>query len=553
MESEQPRSRWLWVAAALLLIIGASAYLRFEYLGRFSADRFEFGGDNAHHYNIARNIAHGRGAVTDFIFSYWFRHPSLPALSDFYPPGYHTSVAAAFVMFGESIHTARMTSLFWSLLSVVALFLLARELANAITGLIAAALWAINRTEIMHSVSVMAESQFAALFLLGAWLGVRAYHSNRLWMWALAAVVTGLAGITKGIAHPLFVALGLLALAGWYQKRWSFQHTFVIGAVLIVGYALPMIPWALETRAYFGKAMYSNSYFVLYADDWSRCVYETTPPTLTSYLREKGLAFALRARWHHLQQTLAIAPQAVSLGKWGLLAAVAGVILFQRFSAAFLLGLGLVYYAFLLLAAGGMFAWRERYLLPCLAIVCIFSARGLQWLLEQDYPRRWLRAVALLAVLLAGIQGVQQLTTLRPPQDRLRLETYERFADWSHVHVPTDAIFMGVLVQEIAYFTQRRAVMEPYSVAWNLHRMGMEKRSPSEFLHRNPEEIRRYDVTHVMIDLRTTSFEKLDQALEGFPGVSLDLIYRDADYPLSVYRITSAASAKSINHSGAAQ
>ena len=241
----------------LLIILALSVLVRVNYLGQFDSSRFEMMGDNAHHFNIAHNIAAGRGPVTDFIFSYWFRHPRIPAMSDFYPPGYHYCVAAAFKLFGESIATAKAVSLVWSLASIVAIYLFARAVFGRGVGVLAAAVWGFNRVEITHSVAVMAESQFNALFFFGAWIAVLAYRADRAWMWAITGLLAGAATLTKGLAYPLlFTALTMLVL-GWFKGRWPARRAATMLLLLFACYVVPQTYWAYQTKAYFGKPLFS--------------------------------------------------------------------------------------------------------------------------------------------------------------------------------------------------------------------------------------------------------------------------------------------------------
>ena len=67
----------------ILLIILVGLILRIYYLLRKTGDIFKsnLGGDSCYHYNVAQNIAEGIGPKTSFIFSYWFPHKSIPAVT----------------------------------------------------------------------------------------------------------------------------------------------------------------------------------------------------------------------------------------------------------------------------------------------------------------------------------------------------------------------------------------------------------------------------------------------------------------------------------------
>ena len=75
----------------ILTILLIGFFLRLYYLFTKTGNIFQanLGGDSCYHYNVALNISQGIGPKTSFIFSYWFPHESIPAVTDLYGPGYH--------------------------------------------------------------------------------------------------------------------------------------------------------------------------------------------------------------------------------------------------------------------------------------------------------------------------------------------------------------------------------------------------------------------------------------------------------------------------------
>src|SRR4051812_33885258 len=136
----------LWLIGAFVLLLTSSAYLRLAYLWSLTDDpnRINFGGDACHHYNIAWNIAHGRGPFTDFIFSFWFHHPALPALTDIYPPGVHYVLGICLTLFGDGYGTARWTCFVFGSVACLIVYLLSRRFLGRPLSLLAAAIVALN-------------------------------------------------------------------------------------------------------------------------------------------------------------------------------------------------------------------------------------------------------------------------------------------------------------------------------------------------------------------------------------------------------------------------
>lgn len=498
-------------------------------------------GDNAHHFNIAHNIAGGRGPVTDFIFSYWFRHPRIPAMSDFYPPGYHCSVAAAFNVFGESIATARVVSLAWSLASIVAIYLFARALFGRGIGVLAAAVWGLNRVEITHSVAVMAESQFNALFFLGAWMALLSYRSNRAWMWAITGLLAGAATLTKGLAYPLLFTAVILLAIGWYKSRWSVRRAVVMLVLLGACYTVPQAYWAYQTKVYFGKPLFSHGYSVMICNDWSKSTYRTMPPTVSEYIAENPPGYPIKTRLLHVGKTIHALPLAVTFGIPGAAIILLGAWLARGKKSAFIVGMGVMYYAFVLLAAGGNMAWRERYLLPPIALMCVLAgvavARAAGML-----PWRRRETLAWSAVVAATIAvGWFTLRVPPPPQELSRTLAYERLGVWLKANAPAGSPLMCMLVQDVFYATGHPCVMDATRSARNLARISIELRDASTYAHRSSEEARFYGVRYLVADPNVAEGETLENLADNLPGLTLERVYADSEYPLWLYEIRDTA------------
>lgn len=520
----------------LVIILAIGGAIRIRYLGQFDSARFEMMGDNAHHFNIAHNIAAGRGPVTDFIFAYWFRHSSIPAMSDFYPPGYHYSVAAAFLVLGESIETARTVSLLWSLVSIWALYMFACAVFGRGVGVLSAALWAFNRVEITHSVAVMAESQFNALFLLGAWMAVLSYRASRAWMWATTGLFIGAAALTKGLAYPLLFTAVLLLAASWLKGRHKLLHTAGMLILVSVCYALPQAYWAYQTKQYFGKPLFSHGYSVMISNDWAKSTYRTARPTLAEYLSENPGMYPLATRLRHIAKTLRALPLAVTYGIPGAFIVMLGVWLTRGKTTLFLVGTGVLYYAFVLLAAGGDMAWRERYLLPTIAFMCVIAGGALARftvLLPRSRPTAaWVAVIAVTTVV-----AWLTLHVPFPPQDLQRTMAYERLGVWLKTNDPSRSPIMCIFVQDVYYATGHPCVMDATRYAQTLARLSLETGDPQTYARRSTEEARYYRVHYLMVDPNISQGETFEGLAANLPGLTLERVYADSEYPLWLYAI----------------
>lgn len=528
----------LSAAIALAVILLIALGMRISYLKHFDYRSFEMAGDNAQHYNIAKNIALGRGPVTDFVTTFWFRHPTIPAMSDFYPPGFHISVAIAFICFDESIVVARSVAIAWSLASIAFMYLFASELRGRAIGLWASVFWAMNPVEITHAVAVMAESQFCALFLASLAVAAMAAKQSRPWLWGVSALLAGMAGVTKSLGYPLFVSVFVAMIYSTYSTKRGCRASLVSGVVMLSAFCLAILPWAIATYRYFGQPMYSNGSKLFLTIDWVQCIYETAPPTWRSFMEQAPPGFVWRTRLWHIWQTVASTPGSFAFGFVGVALCIAGIIVRRDIKSLSLVAVGILYYLFVLVAVYGYLSWRVRYLLPCFAMMCPLAAAPLCLILnckKLNMQRRWRFILITAGLLVLGV-----LVTKPPPPslDHHRIEAFERLGRWARQHLPADAVLMtGSLPQEINYYTQRRCVIDPYRVYLGAVRMGTEKRDLSIFANRAIDEIRYYDVDYLVIYPESPQTETIEGILSGFSSLRISEVYADDTGYLYVYKI----------------
>ncbi len=102
-----------------------------------------------------------------------------------------------------------LTSITFSLVVLVAVFLLGREAVSAPAGLAAAAALAIDRDAILWSIEGWREETFTAFSLLAVWLWLRTVRTPTTWAAGLAGVATGLACLTR-LTAPFMLAPAVL-------------------------------------------------------------------------------------------------------------------------------------------------------------------------------------------------------------------------------------------------------------------------------------------------------------------------------------------------------
>jgi 4-amino-4-deoxy-L-arabinose transferase-like glycosyltransferase len=231
----------------------------------------DLGGDPCHHFNLAVNIASGNGAVTNFIFSYWFNHFDLPALTDIYPPGTHIYIALFLKVFSKSFFIARLSVFIASLFTIYLGYRIGEKINGKITGLISAVFIAFNTTHIEHSVLVMTPVitllalQLFVLFMLS---------SKKLHFSILSGISLGWAALCQNGAIILYP----LAIIYFWILKISTKQKLVLVSFFSIFFLLTVIPWAYKTYIYFGSPLYTHMKYYPFINNFMDMMSSKTPP-----------------------------------------------------------------------------------------------------------------------------------------------------------------------------------------------------------------------------------------------------------------------------------
>lgn len=127
-------------------------------------------------------------------------------------------VAGIFRVVGASDAAAAAWPLLWSLISIVAAYLLGRDLADRRIGLVAAGLVAVAPLEVRLGMFLRPDAIVAPLIALSVWCALRAGRSERHTIrWALAAGV--LLGLGWSVRENAIFLAPVVAAAGWPKAR----------------------------------------------------------------------------------------------------------------------------------------------------------------------------------------------------------------------------------------------------------------------------------------------------------------------------------------------
>ena len=188
--------------------------------------------DEQHYHVLATNLVEGRG------FAFANGPTSLR------PPLYPTMVAGIWRLTGtRSLQAVRAVQIILSLLTVIAVFALAMELAGPRVAIAAAALTCFYPSLLLSNMLLLTETLFALLVTVAAWAVVRVVTRGSLLSAAAAGLVIGVAALTRSILWPFPAVLAVLVVA---TLQAPLRRRLAAAAVIVLAAGTVMAPWAVR-------------------------------------------------------------------------------------------------------------------------------------------------------------------------------------------------------------------------------------------------------------------------------------------------------------------
>lgn len=242
---DRARGFWICVAlflAALLVRIVLALQLPFPQLD-----------DPAGYIQLARNIASGRGLVSDVLWSYWVSFPAVTHPSnEFWLPLASWLMAGSIRVLGDTLFAAQLPGILAGSLLVPLTYGIGRALwpAQRRWAVLAAALLVPNAALVYQSVSADSSALYTLLAVLTLFLGAQAIDRQRISWGLLAGLLCGLSYLTRSHGLLLPAAIGLIALIRLWRRP-----PLLIGfiAALACGFFALVVPWWLRNQAVFGS------------------------------------------------------------------------------------------------------------------------------------------------------------------------------------------------------------------------------------------------------------------------------------------------------------
>ncbi len=186
----------------------------------------ELHGDEGQYWDAARSLADGRG------------YPGSAR-----PPAYPLFLAAAIRLAGPSFQAARLLQIPLSLAVVALVFDLTWRRFGSTAACWSGLLAALSPTLIHYTHYLWAETLLAALLLLALRVLDAFASTGRRSLLLLAGVVVGLATLTREMCLAWVPFLGL-----WIALRPRPMRRLSNVALLLLGVALPILPWTLRNH-----------------------------------------------------------------------------------------------------------------------------------------------------------------------------------------------------------------------------------------------------------------------------------------------------------------
>jgi 4-amino-4-deoxy-L-arabinose transferase-like glycosyltransferase len=231
-DSGRVRLRWLLLGALavrLACAVGVSAFLDYDPAEEFYDD-------------LARHLLAGHGYV--------IHEEAAPSL--YRPPLYPLLLAGVFRVCGaEAQLPVFALQMGFDLISVLLVFLLARDLLGRPAAVVATALYGLYPFPAYYAVRLLTESLFTMLLLAGVYAATRGIRSGS-WRWlGLAGAALGLATLSRfSVFYGIFLLAALVpALSGGTRRAWG-------GAAIMLGVALLAIaPWTARNHLVSGRTI----------------------------------------------------------------------------------------------------------------------------------------------------------------------------------------------------------------------------------------------------------------------------------------------------------
>jgi 4-amino-4-deoxy-L-arabinose transferase-like glycosyltransferase len=434
-------------AAALLVRLWLALQLPFPQLD-----------DPASYIQAARNLATGRGLVSDVLWNYWVSFPAVthPG-NEFWMPAASMIMAGSLRLFGDTLLAAQLPGLIAGSLLAPLVYVMGRALwpNQRRWSVLAAILIVIGAVPVYQSDSADSSAVYTLLATLALFSGALAIDRRSLRWMALAGVLCGLSYLTRSHALLLLAALGLISLIALRRepKLW-----LKLMAALGLSFAVFFGVWSLRNLNVFGAIQPASLTTAAAARNYGEWFNYADLPSWTKLLAD-GPGPIVKARLNGLWYCLGVI--VLSTFPYGLVGLP--VVLFRKeslfrvfavYGVALLLGSSLI---FTVPSLTGSFYHSIGLYAVWAALGCVYA---LKYLYER--PRARVLAVAGYALIVGLMVGQSALAwSSAIAASRAQGQQFAAIARWLQSNVPAGEPIITTQANSLNYATGYPALTLP--------------------------------------------------------------------------------------------
>ncbi|MFC2154785.1 ArnT family glycosyltransferase, partial [Candidatus Altiarchaeota archaeon] len=260
-----------------LIILFVGIFLR---SWAFATVRFHhLEGDPITYLELADNILKGRGPVVEYVWTYWFRHPTITHPDDWWAaPLYPYTIALVQPLVGNPFYSGKLVSLLFGVLTLPLVYLVGEKFFDKGTGLLAMFLLALTPQHIFNSGVIMREALTGFLVLLFSYFFLQARMDGKRAYWISSGLLGGVMCLSRYTCIPILLAVMLYTLID-YRKNLPWKNILIFLSIVFI----ILLPWGVYTWNYFGSPFYSNALHKKYVEYWRVAMFEEEPPTFIDY------------------------------------------------------------------------------------------------------------------------------------------------------------------------------------------------------------------------------------------------------------------------------
>jgi hypothetical protein len=519
-----------------ILLVGF--FLRLYYLFKKTGNIFQanLGGDSCYHYNVALNISQGIGPKTSFIFSYWFPHKSIPAVTDLYGPGYHYFLSL-FLLIKDEFISLRISSLLVGMCSILLAYFIGKKIHSTLLGYLSALIICFNFFHIENSAVLMREN-FNLLLVQLFFLNLFYLNKNKLYF-ALIGFIIGYSAMTSSIWIILSIILIFYIIVNFEIKKIDiFFNIFVA----LIFFLITIFPWAKISLDYFGKILFSYTSYYPYINDWGLMMSERGLPNVSNFWTEIDIFKYIKTHFYWgitnlYKFCLMLFPTFIFPVSFILIPLILIGSYKLKSNGYLLLLFTILYFLALLFGSYGMkgVLW-PRHFMPFLASTSILMAYGFIFiyykLIKLKFIKKYLtlfknlKFYKILYVLpiLITLAGIEIKDSFWERDSSYFYKFGNKIEKYTNIN---ETIMYANSVPDAWCVTKRKIIQDP----------AFYKKKTS---HRVLEEVKRFNIDYLLVDVSEHIYQRgndIDGAIKFYDKLKLKKIFADQVNGYYFYKI----------------